>query len=717
MFFIFSGLIYIVSIDENIDYTFERLQQSSITKIYYYDFIDRKNRIGTPVELKDEQLFKHKSEWTSIEELPENLINAFIAVEDKRFYKHSGVDWLRTGKAVLNYLFKFDNSSFGGSTITQQLVKNLTGNNDTSIKRKTEEIVRALNLEKKLSKKDILEMYLNVVYLSQNCYGVGVASQVYFDKDVRDLTLLECASLASIVKSPNYYEPYTKFENNNKRAKTVLSLMLEQGMISNEEYESAMTDEIIINNNIEAESNAGIYSWYTEALIDEVTDDLAEKYGISKEAARGYIMRGGLNIYSLVDPKIQEACTKVYDEHTKYFTPQKQGYPQSSCVVLDPHTSDILGIVGGVGQKSANLILNRATKAKRPPGSVIKPLSVYAPAIQEGIITYSTVYDDTPLKLSDGRLWPRNSPDKYRGLVPVSLAVERSINTVSVKVLRDLGIGKSLRYLKEFGINSTNDDKNESSLALGQLTNGESLLNITNAYCAFDNKGQISNPKTYLYVTDTNGNIILENEAKSSYVISEETAFITTKLLTNVVKKGTAKNVFVGDGIETAGKTGTSSNNEDRWFVGYTPYYVCGVWTGFDEPMPITSQINPSCTVFNEIMQKIHIGAKEKSFDMPKTVLMQEFCVDSGDIPTKVCNKDLRGERTDIGYYSIGTEPNNMCQRHTEAIIDKSNGKIISGKLPFWRKRRIALLDYDRIVYEGIKILDEDYLLSSKETE
>lgn len=710
---IIIGMVYISNIDTNIDYTFNNLRKSTITKIYYYDFMDRKNRIGVPVELQDEAIFQNKSEWVSIEDIPNNLINAFIAVEDKRFFDHSGVDWLRTGKAIFNYLFKFENTSFGGSTITQQLVKNLTGENDNSPKRKINEIFRALNLEKKLDKKEILEIYLNVVYLSQNCYGVNTASKVYFNKELKDLNLVECASLASIVKSPKYYDPYINYENNTDRIKTVLALMYEQNMITTDEYKNSINEKLVINENVENLTQTGTFSWYTEALIDDVSNDLSKKYKISKEAARQYILRGGLNIYSLIDPRIQNECETVYENYIKYLTPQKHGYPQSSCIVLDPCTSDILGIVGGIGEKSGNLILNRATNTKRPPGSVLKPLSVYAPAIEEQAITYSSVYDDTPLILSNGKYWPKNSPEKYRGLVPISLAVERSLNTVSVKVLREIGINRSLKYLNKLGISYINSDSNESSLALGQLTNGESLLKITNAYCSFANGGKISNPKTYLYVTDVNGNIILQNDSRTTEVFSEETAYITTKLLTNVVKNGTGRDVNV-ENIDIAGKTGTSSNSEDKWFIGYSPYFVCGVWNGYDTPEPIYTSKNPSAVIFKELMRAFHQNIKSGCFNSPKTIVEKEFCVDSGFLPSNACSNDLRGSRTMIGYYKVGTEPEKTCDIHKEVIVDKTTNNIPNYYLPFWKKKKIALLDYDRINYNDLTILDDQYLIKNR---
>ena len=686
---------------------------SSVSRIYYYDYENRQLRIGEAHELQEEAIFLEKSEWKSLYSMPDNLKNAFVAVEDKRFFEHSGVDWKRTAKAMLNYFFKFDKSGYGGSTITQQLIKNVTGENDVSPKRKIEEIFRAINLENKLSKNEILEAYLNVVYMSQNCYGVGAASELYFNKDVGELSLAECAALASIVQNPSKYDPYKNPENNKARRSTVLTLMLDQGYISKSEYDQAISEEIFVSADVDKNRSSGVYSWYTETLLDQVASDMAEKYGLNEGAARNLILKGGYKIYSLVDKDLQEYAERVYEGYRAYVDNQSGTYPQSSCVVIDPYTSDILAIVGGTGKKQGNLLFNRATDAKRPLGSVIKPLSVYAPALEEGIINYATVYDDTPLELSDGGLWPRNSPDRYRGLVPISFAVERSINTVAVKVLRDLGADKAIEYLNRFGIHVKNKDKNDASLALGQLTSGETLLNATNAYTAFSNGGYISEPKTYLFVEDERGDVILSKEEEKTQVISPQNAYIMTMLLKSVVDKGTASNIQLKNKVAAAGKTGTTSNNEDKWFIGYTPFFTCGVWTGYDMPKAMYYGENPSTVIFDQIMEYAHRDVSNYvDFDRPFGIVESKFCFDSGSLPTNECENDPRGDRTQIGYFTYNTNLS-YCTTHKKVEID-NEGFITEKHLPFWKKRRVVLLDYERIVQEGITVLDEEYLISSR---
>lgn len=703
-------------VNKEIDLSLIRTGASSITKIYYFDYEDRQNRVGQAIELKDESLFLEKSEWKSIYDMPKNLLNAFVAIEDKRFFEHNGVDWLRTIKATINYIFK-DRSGFGGSTITQQLIKNLTGDNTVSPKRKLEEIFRAINLEKKLSKNEILELYLNVVYFSENCYGVSTASELYFNKSVEELSLLECASLASIVKNPSKYDPYKFTENNQERSKIVLNEMLSQGYIDEIEYNQALNERLAINENLENENNSGIYSWFTESIIDEVAKDISKKYDLNLDSAKMMIIKGGLNIYSTIDPKVQDTAKKVFENYSAYILPQNGNFPQASCVIIDPHTSDVLAIIGGVGRKNANMILNRATNTKRAPGSVLKPLSVYAPLIEEGIANYNTIFDDTPIYLKENIPWPKNSPNRYRGLMPLSFAVEHSVNTVAVKGLNMLGINKSYDYLTNvFNLSLNKSDYAEAPLALGQLTDGESLLNITNAYSPFANGGLISKPRTYLYVTDNYGNVILENRAETKRAISESTSQLMTKLLEGVVNNGTAKQIASKELTSIAGKTGTSGNSRDKWFIGYSNDYLCGVWCGFDTPKAMSYSKNPACTLFDEIYKKLYENASFKDeFYLSNNIVEEYYCMDSGMLPTQDCRIDIRGTRVSKGYFVKGTEPKEYCTLHKSVVIDAADGLIADVMTPSFRKRRVSLLDYVRAEeYDRFNILDNEYFVSSR---
>ena len=716
------AMIYVVyinlSVNKQIDISLVRTGSSSVTRIYYYEKDDYGNIISEPIELKDEQLFLERNEWCSYYDMPENLINAFIAIEDRRFFEHNGVDWKRTAHATANYIINFGKSEFGGSTITQQLIKNLTGDNKQTPKRKIEEIIRAINLENNIGKFEILELYLNIVYLSQNCYGVKSAARVYFDKEIEQLSLAECATLASIVKSPVIYDPYKHPDKNRERRTSVLNAMHSMDMINDDEYNNAVNEEIIINEFIENDSKVGIYSWYTEALITDVINDLMAKYNLSYEGAQMMLYKGGLNIYTAVSPEIQKIAENVFKNYKGYIANQNGTYPQASCVIINPYNSDVLAIVGGVGVKKQNRILNRATDIKRPLGSTIKPLSVYAPAIEWGDINYSSVLVDVPIKIDENSAWPKNSPDVYHGLIDIEYAVSHSVNTVAVKILDTIGIDNSFNFLKnDLGYKLTKDDKNLSPLALGQLTNGESLLKLTNSYSMFQNGGYIGKPRTYYRVEDNYENVLLENKQTSKRVISEETASIMNKLLTKTVREGTAHNSNINGVINFAGKTGTSGNNYDKWFVGYSPYYVCGVWVGYDEPKSInTIGKSPAIQLFDAIMKEAHKDKDtKKELFLSPNIVVSEYCADSGMLPCENCKLDPRMNRIKIGYFKPGTEPKEVCNLHTEIYIDSYTGLVANEDTSYLLKRKVSLLNYERDrLYERLNISDNRYLISSR---
>lgn len=717
---VFALIIFFININLNKDIDLSLVRTgSSITKIYYYEKDEYGAPVGEPIELTDEQIFLDKNEWCSYYDMPNNLKNAFIAVEDHRFFEHNGVDWMRTAKAAFNYIVKLGKTEFGGSTITQQLIKNLTGDNKRTPKRKIEEILRAIHIEKNIGKIEILELYLNIVYLSENCYGVSTAAQTYFGKSVSELTLAECASLAAIVKSPVKYDPYTNPQNNYERRRIVLSVMLEHGYITKEEYDRAVEEEIVINSGIENENKSGVYSWYTELLIDDIADDLMTKYNLSKEGAQMMIYKGGLNIYSPIDPSLQKNAERVFESYKAYIQPSNGVYPQASCIILDPYSSDIVAIVGGVGKKSGNRLFNRATQSKRPPGSVIKPLSVYAPAIENGIINYATVFDDIPM-MSENGIWPKNSPDVYHGLSDLEYSVSHSLNTSAVKALRLLGIENSYNFLKNRAELSwiTVDDKNEAPLALGQLTTGETLKDLTRAYTMFSSGGYLSNSRSYYKVTDNYGNIVLENKKEYRRVISEETASIMNILLNKVTEEGTARGIKTKDYIQVAGKTGTSGNSYDKWFIGYTPYYMCGVWVGYDDPKAVyQSGLSPAISLFDALMKESSMSNETSArLFRSKNIIEAEYCRDSGEIPTDSCKLDPRLNRINIGYFIKGTEPNAYCELHKTVHINSVTGKIADSDTSYLLRRKIALLDYERqSMHDDINILDNRFTVKARQ--
>lgn len=557
--------------------------------------------------------------WVDLEDIPDYLVKALVAIEDHRFYEHKGVDWYRTVGAMFTMLTGGDDS-FGGSTITQQLIKNLTGNKEVTVQRKLIEIFQALEFEKKYDKDEIIEWYLNAVYFGEGCDGIYTAAQKYFGKEPSQLTLAESASIVGIVNLPTYYSPFYSEENNKERQETVLRRMYELGYISYDEYEEAKNEQLVFTRSDNEVADQEIYSYYVEAVIKDVTEDLMEQKGISQDTARQLLYNGGYRVYSCLDPYIQECVDNVYLDVENFPKPYRANDQQlqSAMVIMDPYTGEVVAMSGGVGEKTGNLVLNRATDALRAPGSSFKPLAVYAPAIELGLITPSTLVNDAPreeVEMSQNQWYPNNSDFKYRGIIDIATGVRLSLNTVAAQVLDKLGLDASTNFLKnKLGITSlVPDDYNYASLALGELTNGISVLEMAQAYCTFDNSGIFTEARTYSRVTDAAGNIVLDNQPKTHVAMKSSTATNITSLLFSAANYGTgSESIFSGQAI--AGKTGTSSYNWNRWFAGYTPYYVGVVWTGFDQPEQMYVYGNPAAQVWRRVMQQVHAGLEYKSF-------------------------------------------------------------------------------------------------------
>ena len=557
--------------------------------------------------------------WVDLEDIPDYLVKALVAIEDHRFYEHKGVDWYRTVGAMFTMLTGGDDS-FGGSTITQQLIKNLTGNKEVTVQRKLIEIFQALEFEKKYDKDEIIEWYLNAVYFGEGCDGIYTAAQKYFGKEPSQLTLAESASIVGIVNLPTYYSPFYSEENNKERQETVLRRMYELGYISYDEYEEAKNEQLVFTRSDNEVADQEIYSYYVEAVIKDVTEDLMEQKGISQDTARQLLYNGGYRVYSCLDPYIQECVDNVYLDVENFPKPYRANDQQlqSAMVIMDPYTGEVVAMSGGVGEKTGNLVLNRATDALRAPGSSFKPLAVYAPAIELGLITPSTLVNDAPreeVEMSQNQWYPNNSDFKYRGIIDIATGVRLSLNTVAAQVLDKLGLDASTNFLKnKLGVTSlVPDDYNYASLALGELTNGISVLEMAQAYCTFDNSGIFTEARTYSRVTDAAGNIVLDNQPKTHVAMKSSTATNITSLLFSAANYGTgSESIFSGQAI--AGKTGTSSYNWNRWFAGYTPYYVGVVWTGFDQPEHMYVYGNPAAQVWRRVMQQVHAGLEYKSF-------------------------------------------------------------------------------------------------------
>ncbi len=612
--------------------------------VYAYDFYDRENRQGKEY-LAENFSIESKESFIRVElnKIPLDLQNAFIAIEDKRFFKHNGVDFLRTARAGVNYVFK-KSADFGGSTITQQLVKNLTGDSQKSPERKIREIFYAINLEKRYTKDEILSMYLNIINLGCGSRGVGAAADMYFSKSVSELTLSECATIAAITNNPSYYNPITNAQNTLRRRNLILLAMLEQKFITEDEYERAVCEPISLN--IRKKASGKINSWYTDMVIEDIICDLMAKYDLDRGAASNIVYNGGIKIYTAMNEKIQVLLEDYY-KSLKEAGGRLDGDEdiKSSFIVLDSKTGDILGVVGDASEKQGNRIQNFATATKRPSGSAIKPLSVYALALDRGIISWSSIYSDEPIEDKNGRPWPYNANGKYVGDVDIEYAIANSLNTVSVKALRDIGLNESFDFLTDklhftsLVGSSTNDigDVCDSSLALGQHKNGVTLRELCAGYTIFAD-GVYKKPRSYFKVTDKNGNILLENEAVNEKAISRESAAIMTKLLEGVVKNGTAKGkITLNQKVEVAGKTGTTSNNCDRYFVGYTPQIVGAAWLGYEYPDKIKIGGNPCTSIWNDVMTKIYeleeYCSTPSKFQIPERCKKYSYDKTSGNVP------------------------------------------------------------------------------------
>ena len=686
-------------------------------KFYGYRFEDRTNRVGEETALGESFFSQKESVYVPLSSLSDHVKDAFIAIEDKRFYEHRGVDWYRTVAAGANYLLGFSDH-FGASTITQQLVKNLTGNSEVTLKRKMQEILWALDLERTLDKSEILELYLNVINFGEQCNGIGEAAEYYFSKSAAELTVAEAATLAAIINHPSYYNPVRYPQNNLKRRNLILLQMREQEMIDEKTFDAA--SKATISPVAKKRTTEGIHSWYADMVIEDVIADLCDQYGMSRSAASGLVHAGGLRIYAAVDEKIQTEVEEYY-RTVKVPLNEKGESAQSALIVIDPHTGDVLGVAGAVGKKRGNRLQNFATHTLRPPGSSLKPITVYAPALEQGIIRWSSVFDDTPVDFSQngGRAWPRNANYGYRGLTDVAYAMAESTNTVAVKILEKTGLKSSFLMAKEkFRLKNLyeSDEKTDcdrAALALGQLHYGVTLRELATAYTVFADEGVYHPYRSYYRVLDADGNVLLSNADVGDVVMSAGNAAVMTKMMQGVVENGTAKTITLKNRIECAGKTGTTGQDMDRWFVGYTPDLICGVWCGFEYPEPMAGK-NVCLGIWNDVMTRISLGRKTKNkFDVPSSLIRVSYCKDSGKLPCEACGYDPRGDRTEIGWFVKGTEPREMCDCHVICEYDTVFGGLSHGNCPAEHCEKVALLKIDRQFPQEITIADAQYVLRS----
>lgn len=660
------------------------VQSAAPSTLLAYDATLRADRAGELHPAEGGTLWgSYSRPYIEYGEIPPELIRAFISIEDKRFFVHKGVDVIRSVRATWGYVA--GNPTCGGSTITQQLVKNLTGRDEQTPERKITEIFQALDLERQVGKERVLEAYLNIVNLAEGCFGVGMAAETYFGKPVSQLTLPECASLAAITQNPSRYDPMIHPEAHTARRNLVLSCMAEQGYITKEQLEEAVASPLTLVEREAVKPDGRINSWYTDLVISDVIRDLTQRLGYTESAATHLVYFGGLKIETAQDEALQRAVEDYYADLSHFPTGEGER-PQSSCIIVDPFTGDILAVAGAVGEKTADRIQNYATDTRRPAGSCIKPLSVYAPALERGLITWASILTDEPLAQKNDRPWPANADGLYRGRVTLGEAVARSLNPPAVEVLERVGTGEALAFLREqLGMESlippesgATHDQTVSSLALGQQSVGVTSRELTAAYTVLYG-GVYHEAVSYHRVLDGEGRVLLENSSTPRTVLSEETAAILTRLLMEVNSSemgGTAARYLqkTSDlGMETAGKTGTTQGGCDRRYMGMTPRLLTGVWMGYDYPSRQGGiQGNPCVGIWDDLMaicEETYGGMPSTStFELPDTLVEVEICPLSGCLPNAYC---AEGNHNAIarGWFAKGSEPTRICPIHEEPPI------------------------------------------------
>ena len=615
-------------------------------------------------------------EWVSYSEIPQTLIDVTVAAEDKRFWEHHGVDWLRTIRSTLGY-FGGSSRIQGGSTITQQVIKNLTGNDEVTPERKVQEIFTALKLEKNYSKEQILETYLNVAFFSNQCYGIQSASKLYFNKDISELNVAEAATLIAITNAPTRYNPLrenpnedygwgTGMEENKERRDYILGEMLDAGMLTQSEYEEWINYEVQLAPREEVQSTSdgltALTDWHTDQVIEDVITDLQEEYNYTRAYATNMVYSGGYRIYSTMDPDIQQSLEDSYANPDTFPALNNSEYPETAAIVIAPNGS-VKGMIGG-NEKTSNRLFNRATQSQRHPGSTMKPISAYLNAFERDLITWSTTFVDEPLTLTENGEtfeWPVNYTNSYtHEPMTVQYAVQQSINTVPAQIVNILTPQVCYDTLKnKFQISTLQeaDATSLSAMALGGMTTGMTLEELVGCYQIFVTGGMYVKPYTYTHVTDMEGNVILEKDTTQVRVISEETATVLNRLLQTVVSRGTGAqaNIQNQTGIVTAGKTGSSTgvkyvngvqvdiDNPDLWFIGFTPYYIGGVWMGYDIQEEIYYSTYPTPILWKNLMLPIHEGLEAADFTYSENVQALQYCTESGDLATENCPSTATG--------------------------------------------------------------------------
>lgn len=653
-------VVYVVSsVDSSVPIDLDDLKLNESSIVY------AKNSAGDWEEIQ--RVEGANSIWTDLTDIPMNMQNAVIAIEDKRFREHYGVDWMRTISATVNMVFHFRSNTYGGSTITQQLIKNITQDDDVKISRKIREIFRAIELERNATKDQILEAYLNILPLSGNITGVGAAANYYFGKDVQDLTLAECALIAGVTQNPSKYNPYLHPDNIKQRQKVVLQEMYKNGFITEDEYIQAYNEELVFHSNMQ---RVGIQDYYADQLTQDVINALMENYGYTKDYATQLYFYGGLKIYSCENEELQDRVAAVFEDDANFPAHYKSDKedPQAAIAIID-YDGRLVATVGGRGEKTANRVLNRSTYSVRQPGSAMKPIAVYTPAIDMNLITYSTIMDDHPMTMEDGSKWPRNVDNYYNGNVTMESAVKWSLNTIPAKLIMELTPERSFDFLTN-NLHMTTLVKSREvggqiktdiipALALGGLTDGVRCIEMAAAYQIFGNGGYYNQPYTFEKVERGN-EVILQNSPTNVRAVDENTAYIMNQLLQKVIDGGhgaTGRGYGV-NGITTFAKTGTTSDNKDVYFVGGTPYYVGACWFGYDNNTEIRNQdTGYAKKLWQKAMNALHQGLSDKPFEHTGTTVKAVFCQTSGLLANTGCSS------TGVGYYKPDNVPG-YCTAH-----------------------------------------------------
>lgn len=699
-------------------------------------------------QLMDEAPTLLKRETVSIKDVPDNLKFAFISIEDERFLTHNGIDYKRlVGIVYTNAkkIFSNEDGLHGASTITQQLIKNTVLTNEVSIKRKVQEMYLATQLEKALSKDEILEAYLNTINLGGNVHGVQKASEMYFNKkNLMELTLIECAYLAGVTQHPYKYSVFIDYAKEHpeeyvSRTKNVIAKMYENGHISQEEYNQAMQDlndgklqaSFKLNQSTNV-SNKLNYEWFSRPTMEQVKNDLMKAYNYTSEDVEKLLMYGGLQIYTTMDRNLQNEAQKILND-SKYYGSKQSGdinnpnavvQPQASAVVMDYRTGEVKVIIGGRGNQPANSY-NRATSSafRRSVGSTIKPLTVYSPAIEAKQLTGGSVIEDSPLSPELQKKYNNYNPQNvtkgsYMGYVTIKEAITRSINLVAVKVEDQIDIKTGAEYGEKYGLTLSDNDKSSiAALSLGQI-DGATSLQMAAAYGTFGNNGIYTAPILYTKVVDKTGKVLLENKAATRKVLSPQTAYIMYDLLKGPVNDaggtaGRAKNAM--GNMPIAGKTGSSSNFKDLWFCGLTPYYSGAVWIGDDKQASLSGTgvgSGTSAQILGEIMAVAHKNLEVTDLSQPQGIVKATVCKDSGLLPSELCTHDQRGSRLVTTYFTEDTVPTKICDTHVEASINKNNGKLATANTP--TNLIIKKVFIKRNYKPTVKLQDQAYVLPTQ---